>query len=276
MSTTAPSTSGGTPDRLAACHEGAGHGLGRQLAAALEDPVRPPHQHRDQHDEREQVAVAGAEQGDAVALDQAQDQAAADRARDVAHAADHQRHHALEHGLEAHVRVDVVVVHADQQAGDAAQRRGDREHAHVHQIDVDAHLLGRVAVLGGRARRPAELGEAQEHVEQAGADDADRGDHEVERADRAAADGEAPVGQLARQGTGVGRIDQVYRLVEDQADADGREQGRDLRAAAQRPKADALDRDAEQPRAEDRPRAGSAAAAGRDRRCRSSRYSRRP
>ena len=178
--------------------EGAGERLGRQGAAAAEDAVRLEHEDQDHHHEGEQVAVARAERRDAVALDQAEQQAAGDRARHVAHAADHLRDDALQAGLKAHVGVDRVVIHADEKAGHAAERRRDREHRAVHAVDVDAALLRGVAVERGRPHRPAELGEAQEDDRAAARwSKPDAGDQNVERPDGAAADLDAPVGQLA-------------------------------------------------------------------------------
>ena len=52
-------------------------------------------------------------------------------------------------------------------------------------VDVDAHLHGGVAVLRRGAHRPAELGVAQEGEQQQRAGEADAGDQQVERADRA-------------------------------------------------------------------------------------------
>ena len=74
-----------------------------------------------------------------------------------------------------------------------------REHRAVHAIDIDAALLRGVAVECGRPHRPAELGEAQEDVEQQRAGKPDAGDQQVERADGAAADLDAPAGHLRWQ-----------------------------------------------------------------------------
>ena len=53
----------------------------------------------------------------------------------------------------------------------AAERRGDGEDGAVDRVDVDAHLLRRLAILRGRAHREAELGEAQEDEQQRRADE---------------------------------------------------------------------------------------------------------
>ena len=153
--------------RAARRNERAGQRLRRRLPRAREQAVRPQHQHDDQQQEREQIAVAGAEHRDAVALDQSQQQAADHRARHVAGAADDFGDDALQRRLQAHRGVDLVVVHADQQAGDAAERSRNAEHRLIDAVDVDAHLHRGVAVLRGRAHRPAELAVAQEHEQQA-------------------------------------------------------------------------------------------------------------
>jgi hypothetical protein len=110
----------------------------------------------------EQIAVAGAERRDAVALCQAEQQAAGDGAGYIAHAADHLRDDPLQPGVEPHAGIDRVVIHADQEAADAAERGRDREYRAVHFVDVDAALLRGVAIQRGCPHRPAELGEAQE------------------------------------------------------------------------------------------------------------------
>ena len=255
---------GGHVERLAGRDEGPGHRLGRRLALAGEQSVGPQDQDDDQQDEGEEVAIARAEQGDAVALDEAQQDAARDGAGHVAHAADDLGDDALQGRLEAHRRVDVVVIHADQQAAHRAQARGDGEHRAVHGVDVDAHLLRGVAVLRRGAHRPAQPREAQEKEQQSGAGDADEGDHEVERADRARTDLEAIIQQRAGQGARIGRESELDELVEHEAEADRGQQRRDVRLALQRTQAEALDAETEQRADGDDDRRWSAATACRD------------
>src|SRR5579883_171865 len=224
--------------------EGADQGLALDRRAAAEQAIGQPEEKSDQQHEGEEIAVRGAEQRDAVALGQAEQQAADDRARHIADAADHLRDHPFQGRLKAHRRIDVVVIHADQQAAEAAQRGGDGEDGAVDRVDIDAHLLRRLAILGGGAHGEAELGETQEDIEQGRAGEADRGDQNVHRADRAVADGEPPVGQIARHGARIGREDELDELIEDETEADRREQRRNPRLSLQRPQADALDDDA--------------------------------
>src|SRR5579883_827920 len=75
---------------------------------------------------------------------------------------------------------------------------------------------------------------------------ADARDHQVERADRAPADLEADLEQRARHRARIGREEELHQLVEHEADADGRQQRRDVRVALQGPQAEALDHQAEQ------------------------------
>ena len=227
--------------RAARRDERAGQRLGRRLPCAGEQAVRPQHEHDDQQQEREQIAVAGAEHGDAVALDQSEQQAADHRAGHIAGAADDFGDDALERRLQAHRGVDLVVVHADQQAGDAAKRSRNAEHRLIDAVDVDAHLHRGVAVLRGGADGPAELAVAQEHEQQQRAGDADASDQQIERADRAAADLESHIRQLARQRARIGREGQHHQLVEHEADADRRQQRRDAHRVLQRTQAEPLD-----------------------------------
>src|SRR3954468_18720728 len=103
----------------------------------------------------------------------------------------------------SHVRVDRVVVHANEKAGDAAERRRDREYRHVHAVDVDTALLRRVPIQRGCPHGPAELGEAQEEVEQSSTADAYAGDQNIERSDGAVTDLDAPRGDLQRHAARV-------------------------------------------------------------------------
>ena len=139
-------------------------------------------------------------------------------------AADYDGDNALKGRLKAHRGVDMVVVHADQQPADAAERGGDGEHRTVDAIDVNAHLPRRIAILRSRAHRVAEFGEAQEAVQQRGAAQADAGDEDVHRPDRAAANRDAPIRQIDGQRARIGRGDELHELVEHEAQADGGEQ----------------------------------------------------
>lgn len=223
-------------------------GSGGGLPGAGEQAVWPQHEHDDQQQEREQIAVAGAEHGDAVALDQSEQQASDHRTRHIAGTADDFGDDALERRLQAHRGVDLVVVHADQQAGNAAERSRNAEHGLIDAIDVDAHLHRGVAVLRGGTHGPAELAVAQEHEQQQRAGEADAGDEEIERSDRAAADLEADIRQLARQRARIGREGQHHELIEHEADAYGRQQRRDAHRVLQRTQPKPLDDQAHQRR----------------------------
>jgi hypothetical protein len=118
----------------------------------------------------------------------------------------------------------------------------DCEDRAVDGVDVDAHLQRRFAVLRRRAHGIAEFGEAQEGEQQRRRTDADAGDQQVKRADRAAANRDAPVWKIVGQGPRIWRKDELHDLVEHEADADRRKQWRDARRALQRAQADALDR----------------------------------
>jgi hypothetical protein len=59
----------------------------------------------------------------------------------------------------------VIVIHADEEAADAAQRRSDGEDGAIDRVDIDPHLLRRLAILGGRAHRETKFGEPQKEVE---------------------------------------------------------------------------------------------------------------
>src|SRR5262245_42210213 len=95
---------------------------------------------------------------------------------------------ALQAGLGSDRPVDVRVVHADQDAADAGQAGRDREGQRLDDAGVDAHLPGRVAVLGGRPDRPAEAVALEEEPERGDAQDRDGQDREVEPAEMDRAD----------------------------------------------------------------------------------------
>ena len=140
----------------------------------------------------------------------------------------------------------MIVIHADQEPADAAERRSDGEDGAVDRVDVDAHLLRRLAILRGRAHREAELGEAQKDVKQRRADNADAGDQNVHCADRAAADREAPIRHVAGNRARIGREDELHDLIHDEAETDGREQRRNARFSLQGPEPDPLDQHADE------------------------------
>ena len=238
------------PDGPAAGDESAGQRFGGQVAAAAEQPVGGGDQDQDQQHEGEQVSETAAEKRDAVTLGQAQQQPAADRARHVAQPANHHRHHALQGGVETHVGIDAVVIHPDQHAADPAQRRGDGEHGHVHPIGVHAHLTRSVLILRRRPHRPTKLAEPQESIQCRRTGQAHRRDQQIERPDRASANPKPHIRQLARQRARIGRAQQLHELVQHQADADRRQQRRDARSAVQRAQSDPLDRNAQQPAAD--------------------------
>jgi hypothetical protein len=140
----------------------------------------------------------------------------------------------------------MIVIHADQKAADAAQRRSDGEDGAVDRVDVDAHLLRRLAILRGRAHRETELGEAQKDVKQRCADKADASDQNVHCADRAAADGQPPIGQVAGHRARVGREDELHKLVQHEAETDCRQERSDARFALQGPEPNPFDQHADE------------------------------
>ena len=168
------------------------------------------------------------------------------RAGQVAEAAERRRGEALDAGGKAHARVDVAVIHADQHAADAGERRRDRERERLEPAGVDAHLQGRVAVLGGRAQGPAEARVHQEQPEREQAGQGHAEHHQVGGAEADLADLEAAAGQQVGEHLRLGREDELRDAVEDERDGDRGEQRRDPRRLGQRPHRDALDRDAEQ------------------------------
>ena len=93
-------------------------------------------------------------------LDEADHEAAERGAGDVADAAEDGRGERLEAGLEADVEHRHAEVQALDDARRARERRADEERQGDRAVDVHAHELGRVAVDGGRAHRPARVGSA--------------------------------------------------------------------------------------------------------------------
>ena len=100
--------------------------------------------------------------------------------------------------------VDLVVVHADQHAGQATERRGNRKHGLVHRIGIHAHLSCGVAIECRGSHRPAQLGKPQETPQHRGSSDPDAGDQQIERSDRAAAHLKPPMRQRIGQGARIG------------------------------------------------------------------------
>ena len=175
-----PDSPGRQAHRAAGRNEGAGHRFGRQSAPVAEESAGAHDQHRDQDAEGEEIAVARPECRHAVALDQPKQQAADNGTGDGAETAEQRGGKALERSLKTHRRVDAAVVHAHQCAAHTAKGGSQGEGGQVHPIDINAHLLGGIAILGSGAYRPAEPTEAQEGPQGEAAAQAHRRNQQIE------------------------------------------------------------------------------------------------
>ena len=106
-----------------------------------------------------------AEDGRAVVLEQAEQQAADERAADVADAAEHRGGERLDAGQEADVEAGGLEEDHEEEAGGAGEDAAEQERERDDPVDVDAHELRRLGVLGGGADAPAEPAAAHELVE---------------------------------------------------------------------------------------------------------------
>ena len=162
-------------------------------------------------------------------------------------------------GVEAHVGPDLLVDEAVEDAGRARERRADEERRRDHAVDVDAHHLGRLPVVGGRAHRAAELRARDEegepdHQDDRPDDDDDLRERDVDarrqresvRPELAVSPAEGVVALV------VGAEQQHRRVLEEEGDAERRDQRRDSRRLAEAAVGEALDHDAEQAAAERR------------------------
>ena len=143
--------------------------------------------------------------------------------------------------------------------GRARQRRADEERRGDHAVDVDAHHLGRLAVERGRAHRPAELRAGDEvgqpaHQDDRAGDDDDLRDRDVDtgRQREAVAPELAVPPAEGVEALVVGPEHEQGRVLEEEGDAERRDQRRDPRRLAQPAVGEALDHDAEQAAAEHR------------------------
>ena len=98
-------------------------------------------------------------------LDERDDEAAEHGAGEVADAAEDGGRERLEAGVEAEVEPDEPEVLTLEDAGRAGQRAADEERHRDRLVEVDAHQLGGLLVLGRRAHRAPEPGPADERLE---------------------------------------------------------------------------------------------------------------
>ena len=98
-------------------------------------------------------------------LDEGDDEAADRRAGRVADTAEDGGREGLQAGKEPEVELDAAEVEALDDARRSGERRGDEERDRDRLVDVDAHELRRLAILGRGAHRPAEPGPADEQLE---------------------------------------------------------------------------------------------------------------
>ena len=175
-------------------------------------------------------------------LDEADDEAAQGGSGDVADAAEHGRGEGLEARLEAQREVDVAEVEPLHDPGDAGQRGADEERDRDGAVDVHAHQLGGFTILGRGAHRAPELGAADEHLQPDHERDRRDDDEEVDPADADPADVDAcgrrdDLGRVDRRGP----VDDLDDVLQDEGDADGRDQRREPRRIAKRTIGEALD-----------------------------------
>ncbi len=86
-------------------------------------------------------------------LDEADHKTAQHRARNVPDAAEDRGGEGFETGLETVEEPGRSVVHAADETRRPGKRAADQERHRDRRVDVDAHQLGRVTILGGRPHR---------------------------------------------------------------------------------------------------------------------------
>ena len=105
-------------------------------------------QHHDQHQENDGIGQLGRDIGLAQVLDDTQQDAAQKRARDRADTAEDRRHERLDAGHGTGGGLQSRIGGAEQRTGHSRQRRADGEGQRDRCVDIDAHQLGRAAILG--------------------------------------------------------------------------------------------------------------------------------
>ena len=210
-----------------------------------EEAGRPEDHHGDQDREDDDVRPLDAEELSAERLDEPDDQRAGHGARDVADPPENRGGEGAEPGLVADVERGEAVVEAEEEAPRPGQRRAQEEREDDHPVDVHAHHLRRVHVLGGRAHRLAEGGALHQVVQHQHQDEAGDRQENLRQRDLGLAERPPPVRDDPGKGLGLGSPDHQDHVDQDERDADRGDHRRRPRHPADRAEADPLDQDAE-------------------------------
>ena len=207
-------------------------------------------QHDDQDRKCDGVLPSGKADGGNKALAQADGDTADHSARHGTDAAQNGGNEGLQaqHGTHGGrcLRVGAAVQHR----ADAGQRRTHRKGEGDGAVDVDAHQAGGVHILRDGAHGLAELGLLDKEGQHQHGQHRDHQRDDGGQAYRHLADIEGLGSEIGRDDLSTGPHDELCGVLQEEGDADGRDQQRDAGRAAQRGVGDLFDHDAQQ-RADD-------------------------
>src|SRR5213593_683186 len=145
--------------------------------SSTDEASRPDEQHRDHHEETEDVDGGASHEERTEPLDPAEEQAAEDCAGEASHPTNDDDDEGLHHGQRAHGRADRE--DGSQQAARAARERAaDAEAEGGDRVDVDALERGGVGILSHRSHGATRPAQAQEEIEGDDQDDGGEGHHQ--------------------------------------------------------------------------------------------------
>src|SRR3546814_651143 len=160
----------------------------------------------------------------------------------------HRRRERFDADDEAYVEVDDAVIERDHEARDGGKHGADDESGRNRAIDIDAEQRGHGHILRGGALRPAKARIADDEAENRHQRDGEPDDHDLEIGDRdlKAAIAEKLEGAMYHglQGLDARALTELHEILQDDGNADSRDEWRETRRAAQRAIGDALDRPA--------------------------------
>ena len=210
--------------RCIATERGAGHRVAHRAVGCPKQALRPEHQHQRHEQRREDLRQRRREEDRDDAVRQPDQQRRDDGAAQAAEPADDDHDEGQQQRVAAHQVMRLADRH-DQHRRDRRQRRPEAEDPGIDPVDVDAEGGRGLAVPLRRAHHQPDPGARQQQPDPA-EDHHRRGDHRELVAGIAEPRAAAAASRTARHRPRVGPVEAERRLLQDVAEADGRDDRR--------------------------------------------------